>query len=910
MRNSAGAAASLAALLQNNFFARSDRVAILAPWGKPHPAEPIGSLESLLHTHTGRGSAKVRLRTRRGESVASGRFRIGSYVPASDGTTPWLCLDFDGGKDHADGLVAPLSAATAAMQRAIELGIPAYLERSGGGVGWHVWVFFDPGVDAGDARRLGSALAPHDAMCTSGRPADVRAARGIEIFPKQARPRKDGFGNMVWLPFWHGAAEGGNRFHRLDAGATSEYVPDLFDRVGSEALGRLLAAVAPDIAEPSVHVGPTVTREPVEGPADQRPPHGPEWKAWRERALAALPLESVYGTWLTGGRSGEHWLECRDPQSPSGDQNPSAGIALGTGEAERGSFHSFRTQETISVFDFMVRHGVAADFRAAIEKVSSFACVPLPNRGGAHSRLETKKPPKPKKDDRPTREQDDRPEIRTNGRQLYDVILDAWRAVHKSNRPPGVFRRGTSLVRLRENELGPFIEEMNEAAAFGLLARVALWIRVTQDAIVDVDPVKNVARDMLVNLDPRLPELEAVVSTPVFGRDARLIATAGYHEGARLYYRPSFDLEALVVPERPTAAEVAAARALILDELLVDFPFVSNSDRAHAVAALVLPFVRRMIRGPTPLHLIEAPTPGTGKSLLAEVIAAISAGHGAHPMTLGREEEENRKRITAALSRAQSVMLIDNVRVGLDSSVLAQVLTSTRFTDRILGQSRMIDLPNDALWLATANNPRLSLEIARRSIRIRLDPKRDRPWQGRSFKHERLLAWARERRSDLVAAILTLVSAWIATDTPPGTQTLGSFESWSETIGGILATAGVDGYLEDLEELYELADAEGQEWRAFVGAWGERFGQQSLAAGALVEFAVQQGFLTSVIGDKSPRSQSTRLGKALLANRDRQFGEWRIECKRESHPNQQMWRLVSVPVAGYQPALITEDVPF
>ena len=46
--------------------------------------------------------------------------------------------------------------------------------------------------------------------------------------------------------------------------------------------------------------------------------------------------------------------------------------------------------------------------------------------------------------------------------------------------------------------------------------------------------------------------------------------------------------------------------------------------RIILLAALLLPFVRRMVHGPTPLHLIESPSPGTGKSLLAKVISKIA----------------------------------------------------------------------------------------------------------------------------------------------------------------------------------------------------------------------------------------------------------------------------------------------
>ena len=46
---------------------------------------------------------------------------------------------------------------------------------------------------------------------------------------------------------------------------------------------------------------------------------------------------------------------------------------------------------------------------------------------------------------------------------------------------------------------------------------------------------------------------------------------------------------------------------------------MDNADLANAVAAFILRFVRLLIEGPTPLHLIESPTPGSGKGLLADV---------------------------------------------------------------------------------------------------------------------------------------------------------------------------------------------------------------------------------------------------------------------------------------------------
>ena len=113
---------------------------------------------------------------------------------------------------------------------------------------------------------------------------------------------------------------------------------------------------------------------------------------------------------------------------------------------------------------------------------------------------------------------------------------------------------------------------------------------------------------MLATPDPGLPVLVGIVNTPVFGRNGRLLTTPGYHPDARLLYCPAPGFE---VPRDCASAhrrnEVAAARALICDDLLGDFPFVSPSEQAHAVALLLLGFLRSMIDGPTPLHLIEKP---------------------------------------------------------------------------------------------------------------------------------------------------------------------------------------------------------------------------------------------------------------------------------------------------------------
>ena len=146
-------------LFRERFLNRTDFVGVVTPYGRPRPVEGNGALEELLASHVlgaDAPAARARYVNRRGGTGAIlGPFRVGSYCPAPDGTTRWLCLDFDG-KGHANALADPLVAARQAREAFTGAGLPVYLERSGGGRGWHLWCFFDPPISAAKASTIAS----------------------------------------------------------------------------------------------------------------------------------------------------------------------------------------------------------------------------------------------------------------------------------------------------------------------------------------------------------------------------------------------------------------------------------------------------------------------------------------------------------------------------------------------------------------------------------------------------------------------------------------------------------------------------------------------------------------------------------------------------------------------------------
>jgi hypothetical protein len=471
--------------------------------------------------------------------------------------------------------------------------------------------------------------------------------------------------------------------------------------------------------------------------------------------------------------------------------------------------------------------------------------------------------------------------IQVNNRQLRDIIADAWTAIHTINDAKGpdgaerpfLFQNGGALVRIAGTGPKTRIEALGDTAMYGILARSANWHNVTEEAVTAAPPSRDTARDMLVNPDPGLPPLDSVVRTPTFGKDAMLITTPGYHRSDALWMFPDDSLDIPEVPAKPTCEQIASARALLVDELLVDFPFVRDSDRAHAIAAILLPFLRRMIAGLAPIHLIEAPTQGSGKGLLASLISIVSTGLAAEGRTVPENEDEVRKMITAELVTGRPIILLDNLseKRVLESPALASVVTVPYWTDRLLGESEMLHLRNNALWLMTGNNPRLSAELSRRCIRVRIDPRIDMPWLRGGFRHPLITEWAHENRSALVHAALTLIQAWIAAGRPLHETRLGSFEKWSEVMGGVMDVAGLPGFLGNLNELYEASDGDGQLWREFTGAWWDAFRTEPKKVSDLAQFCEERDLMLNVRGDGSARSQQTRLGKALATKRDRVF---------------------------------------
>jgi len=480
------------------------------------------------------------------------------------------------------------------------------------------------------------------------------------------------------------------------------------------------------------------------------------------------------------------------------------------------------------------------------------------------------------------------PAIRADCQDLRSVTGQCWEAIARANNPPRYFRYIGLPSRLEKDDDGMLVpRELTPDRLRHELARVANWVSGEQDE--SAKPPVDVVRDVLATPNPPLPVLARITDVPVFAPDGSLSMAEGYHAAGQTYRMSRAGLKIPDIPSAPSSGEVDAAKSLILD-MISEFPFVDEADRAHAVGLLLLPFVRDLIDGPTPNHLVEAPQAGTGKGLLADVLLTPACGKQVSTISEARDDDEWRKRITAQLRSARTVVLLDNVTRPLNSGALASALTATVWEDRILGKSENLHIPVRCVWVTTANNPTMTTEIARRCIRIRLDAKVDRPWFRDGFRQKKLRGWALTNRGELVGAALTLIQAWVCAGMPASeTKPLGSYEQWTAIVGGILQHVGVPRFLSNLLEFYEQADIEGTMWRQLVEAWSEKFGQERVGVNDLFDLALELDVFD--FGKGGERSQKTAFGRRLSRQRDRVIGENRIIAAGKSKRASQ-WMLV------------------
>lgn len=457
---------------------------------------------------------------------------------------------------------------------------------------------------------------------------------------------------------------------------------------------------------------------------------------------------------------------------------------------------------------------------------------------------------------------------------------------------PDVFDFGSDLVRVDSNGR---IHPLNDSSLRYFAGLYAQFVKVKRlagtGAEVLVDPPDRICKSIVsLGIQRQLKTLNGVISAPTLRPDGSLLQLDGYDDTTKLLC--DFAANAVLVSAQPSKEQALAALRTLMSPFQT-FPFCSSRDRAVLLAALLTAAVRPAL-GVAPGFAFDAPSQGSGKTLLARCVGVLAQGvdPSVWPHTAGKDDEETRKRIFAVLRSGARVLVWDNVTGHFDSPAMAACLTSPTFTDRILGQSNSSTVPNRMLLLLTGNNLLLQGEMPRRILVCRIDPATERPF-AREFALDPF-AFCRDNRQQMVSAALTLVRAFLT----HGCKTqifgrLASFEDWDEWVRRTVIFCdelmpGMFGDVLDCITANQSVDPDLEILVNLLRAWHKVFGDRFVCISDLLreaatrrmdKLALDEALMAlPLVHDHFHRPTTKSVGRYLGYRKDRIVGGYRLEA--------------------------------
>jgi hypothetical protein len=291
--------------------------------------------------------------------------------------------------------------------------------------------------------------------------------------------------------------------------------------------------------------------------------------------------------------------------------------------------------------------------------------------------------------------------------------------------------------------------------------------------------------------------------------------------------------------------------------------------------------------------------------MLVDVAAAIATGQQCPVSSAAEEDAETEKRLVGAVIDCYPIISIDNISKELGGDFLCQATERTLVRVRKFGKLDNFDIQVKSFLVGTGNNARVKGDMVRRTLLCHLDAQVERP-ELRAFEFdpvERVL----EDRGRYIAAVLTIVRAYLLANKPECLTPIGSYRSWSDLVRSPLVWLGEADPVTamenardndpELETMIEVMDA----WRATLGI-DHPFTASELAHEACPD---PHSFNRPALHDallKIAGSGSTinirALGRWLAGHAARPVGGWQITKSNTAHGGVWRYRVSAAPASG------------
>lgn len=494
-----------------------------------------------------------------------------------------------------------------------------------------------------------------------------------------------------------------------------------------------------------------------------------------------------------------------------------------------------------------------------------------------------------------------KPIIRALAGDLHRVVDAAEQELAKRGRH---YQAGGLIVSITTNPStgDPSIVPITAPALTRELSIAASWEKFDARAKdwVRCDPPTRHAAILFDSQNFRyLPPLVGVVRQPYFRElDGELVTRAGYDPASQRF--GVFDARQFVVGD-PTP-EAAREALILLEDLLTEFHFVADHDKAAALSAIFTAVVRPSLPHAPAFH-VRAPVFGSGKTYLCELIGAFAGPGGNAKTSYPSTTEEATKVILSLLLTSPAVIEFDDMDSDwIPHGTIKRMLTADQITDRILGVSKTATVSTRTLFLGSGNNVGPVRDLLRRVLTIHIDPRTATP-ATMTYKGSPVDK-VRHNRGKYVSAVLTIIQAWRKMGMPRAQAdsivTFGG--AWSDYCRFPLMWMGhPDPATALLEQVRHDPDAESL--GALMSEWQKAFGSVATPVRVALDQAYRNRDLRNAICDFPVEERgdinASKFGWLLKKNANRIVDG--IQFQRAEAAGRTAWRVVAVKSSPLPP---------
>jgi hypothetical protein len=490
-----------------------------------------------------------------------------------------------------------------------------------------------------------------------------------------------------------------------------------------------------------------------------------------------------------------------------------------------------------------------------------------------------------------------KPTIKVSGGELHRIVDRAEQELAKSGK---YYQRGGLIASIStdpatgESQIIP----TSKPAMTRALSCAAVWLRFDKrsDEWVACDPPERHCIVLFyAQTYAHMPPLSGIARQPYMRSSGHIVSTAGYDTDSAMF--GVFDARQFSIPDSPGKEDAAAALGRLSD-LLNEFSFAAECDKAAALAMLLTAAIRPSLPH-APMFHVRAPVQASGKSFLCKLATALATPAPPSPVSFPDSEEECGKLLLALLLKSPAVIEFDDLNTDLlPFDKLKTAITEESIGGRILCASKDATVSTRTLFLSSGNNVGPIKDMCRRVLTINIDPLCATPAE-RRFKRPNLLREVRANRGRHVSDVLTIVKAWALAGRPESDiSPIASFSDWSGYCRHSLIWLGLPDPATTLfAQMSDDPDAELlgrliKEWTDALGAAAA--GVRDLVARADFDKA---GELSSVIReiaeDRGGAINRSRLGWWIKRHEGRFVDNRRILPDKSAGGNAKVWRIVS-----------------